>query len=239
LLSRLLFSQQKFVVINCMLNISEIFGGFFIFVIRFMLKILCLHGHGQCSMYFTQKLGALRNEVKKLCVMSVPDAPFPCPTEDVPDARSWYSFTRLESGQTDRYDNFEDAVAFLAEYDRAQGPFDGILSFSQGTVVSVVLAARANEKLFPSLKFCVMFSGLLPSDKYLRADTMALLREKTVSSLHIFGTEDKVITPDRSLELAMAFGPTAQVVSHDGGHFVPSSVRKQLKEFVSQFVLRT
>eukprot|EP00759_Apiculatamorpha_spiralis_P006053 PhF_6_TR13573/c0_g1_i3/m.21707 len=87
---------------------------------------------------------------------------------------------------------------------------------------------------FPNVRFAVFFSGLLPSDLELREDVaqkLALRSTTPIPTMHVYGTGDTIITPEQSLQLASVF-PNSVVVTHDGGHFVPSSVRKSFKDFI-------
>lgn len=57
-------------------------------------------------------------------------------------------------------------------------------------------------------------------------------------TLHIMGTEDKLV-PNESSEAVARFFASAQMVKHDGGHVVPSAVhvRSAFKDFVAATTL--
>ena len=55
----------------------------------------------------------------------------------------------------------------MAHYEKSNGPFDGIIGFSQGGALTTMLASSNeldhNYKLFPNLKFVIILAGKLPS----------------------------------------------------------------------------
>merc|ERR1712159_920343 len=114
------------------------------------LRLLCIHGYGQAGAAFRAKTGAVRSEVKKLAEFTFVDAPHivtpeesearrrqtgreaigsetdPC--QETP--RSWWRFSE-DSTQYDPV-TFDDSISALHETFKHQGPFDGLLGFSQG-----------------------------------------------------------------------------------------------------------
>jgi predicted esterase len=108
-----------------------------------MLKILCLHGFTQNAELFRSKTGALRQELKSVAELQYVDAPHVLPKRsDKPrvDAQGqvveivrrtwWFSGSRPQFDV--EYPGFQESVDFLMAVLGDQGPFDGILGFSQG-----------------------------------------------------------------------------------------------------------
>jgi len=77
------------------------------------------------------------------------DAPFECPDEPLRELqrflaegrthfRSWLKFPTWEKGlglSPDVVYGLEDAVQYLVEKMKTEGPFDGMMSFSQGGII--------------------------------------------------------------------------------------------------------
>jgi ABC-type sugar transport system substrate-binding protein len=63
------------------------------------------------------------------------------------------------------YENLEVSEAYIQQFMYANGPFDGILGFSQGGVMAAVMSAlqRAGSALqsAPRLKFAVFFGSAM------------------------------------------------------------------------------
>ncbi|KAJ7447720.1 serine hydrolase-domain-containing protein [Mycena galericulata] len=107
----------------------------------------------------------------------------------------------------------------------AQGPFQGILGFSQGAAfAAMILAFMENPDLdqnllrnvkHPAFEFAAMVSGFVaPTQEF------PLPPRIRTPSLHIMGLNDIMVAPEISTKLADRF-ETAQVEIHQGGHFIP------------------
>eukprot|EP00753_Platysulcus_tardus_P003205 PLAT12311.1.p1 GENE.PLAT12311.1~~PLAT12311.1.p1 ORF type:complete len:176 (+),score=23.49 PLAT12311.1:65-592(+) len=154
------------------------------------------------------------------------DAPIEVPARRPPpegkEAEPVYAWYRA-SDDGSEYIGWEDCVkALTATFDEA-GPFDGVLGFSQGAIVSSVLAAMSAAKTSDaaglSVKFAICFSGFKP-----RLPELTSLYETAIDvpSLHIWGTSDEVVTADKSELLSKAFVDSV-TWQHEGGHYVPTT----------------
>ena len=129
---------------------------------------------------------------------------------------------------------------------RAEGPFDGVIGFSQGAALAGLLASAlekdrvfpeadmgfpspfeedqntGRERWHPPLKFAVIYSGLRVMDVRCRSFyENGGIKETRV--LHIIGAVDSVLDERRSRALVDCCGSGGkEVVVHPGGHFVPS-----------------
>ena len=140
------------------------------------LRLLCLHGYGQDGEGFRAKSGSLRKDIKKIadCVFVTspqqiqPDA---APGVGRPDHKEtdpaagpgylWWDFTQ-ELSQMRGYD---ESVAFIAQVFEEQGPFDGVLAFSQGAgFLALLIAQLQRGELPPSIafRFGVLVAERLP-----------------------------------------------------------------------------
>lgn len=133
----------------------------------------------------------------------------------------------------------------MAKVLQEQGPFDGVMGFSQGAalaamVTSLLEAGRADafagvrdgmafppsfaELQHPSLKFGICFSGLLNKhEKY-----TAFYEPKIQTPvLHVLGSMDTIVEESESLALAdrCVDAGAGNIIRHAGTHTVPTSER--------------
>ncbi|KAK5978768.1 IRS-type PTB domain-containing protein [Trichostrongylus colubriformis] len=121
---------------------------------RNRLRILCLHGYRQNDVLFREKTGSLRKQFKKYADFEFISAPLVpnVESEERGDVRGWW-FSR-ENDQFSSRDvcsiatGFEKSVSLVCEYVYANGPFDGILGFSQGaSMAHLLLAMEKNGEI--------------------------------------------------------------------------------------------
>lgn len=156
--------------------------------------------------------------------------------DDDDDEDAWAWFRRDDTGPT--YRGLDAGMHAVAAALRTDGPFDGIMGFSQGAAVAAMVAAvldgtprdenvacadwaravREANSMAP-LRFAVLYGGF-------RADPadLAWLYEPRVAvpTMHVLGSLDTVVDEHRSRALVEAcVNPV--VVVHPGGHHVPIS----------------
>ena len=120
---------------------------------RRKLRVLCLHGYNTDSKVMEYQMRHFRQVFNEVMEFTVVDAPFDCPEEPpkelkrflppVEGARlkSWFQFhswrTEAEqrSSSPDCVFGLEQVVAFIIDVLKNQGPFDGVLCFSQGGIM--------------------------------------------------------------------------------------------------------
>ncbi|CAN9501138.1 unnamed protein product [Ophioblennius macclurei] len=217
------------------------------------LRLLCLHGYRQNGASFREKTGALRKLLKKVQVeMVYVTAPLTVTTEvtdkdgdsapaaDGDDSRGWWfsdvharSFNARQ--QCEESLGLDQSVAAVREAVKLQGPFDGILGFSQGAALVAMLCSMQEKQLEPDFgfRFAVLVAGFRSACEEHQTYYEAALQ---MPSLHVFGLEDKVIPDAMSRELLPSF-QDPQVLIHPGGHFVPaaSAHRQTYQEFLQKF----
>jgi len=214
-------------------------------------KILCLHGYLQTKQRFIEKSGAFRKNMRKWNVeMSAINAPF---LTTVPESlRGNYQVTGSNRGMEivgeceyrswlqslnedfTKYTGWTHSVQYVMEYMKNEGPFDGLLGFSQGCIIVQLIAAMTRwesivpavkisdvQKLKPlselyeslrdksllpvaGLKFAILVGGFLPNDETLKS-IFKSIEIPDFPSLHIIGESDKIIVPERSEELVNLF----------------------------------
>ncbi|XWS42313.1 hypothetical protein CRYUN_Cryun16bG0003700 [Craigia yunnanensis] len=134
-------------------------------------------------------------------------------------------------------DGFDVSVAYLKKVFSEQGPFDGILGFSQGAAMAALLCAQGDRlKGGIDFRFVILCSGFaLPLADF---EQQSLNRP----SLHIFGSDpgkDRQITSHTSRYLASRFEDGCSViVEHEFGHIIPtrSPYIDDIKDFLQRFL---
>ncbi|GMR35939.1 hypothetical protein PMAYCL1PPCAC_06134, partial [Pristionchus mayeri] len=214
------------------------------------LRILCLHGYRQNDVFFREKTGSLRKMIKKyadLHYACAPHRPNVESSEERGDVRGWW-FTKVDSqfssrDVTDLATGFDDSVGYLVKFVKENGPFDGLLGFSQGACMLHLLLAKMQlgEVDLPTPQFVIFASGFLSLSSAHSQYTG--LRLDAIPSLHIFGTGDEVVLCPVSERLEERFraegdaaGEYPAQIRHDGGHFIPpmSRYKQPLISFLEQ-----
>ncbi|EGC34127.1 hypothetical protein DICPUDRAFT_98320 [Dictyostelium purpureum] len=133
------------------------------------LKILCLHGFKQNSSLFKSKTAVLRKSIKDIAELVYVDAPHI--VDETKGSASWWRASK--DGK--EYRGWEQTLEYLRSVFEKQGPFDGVLGFSQGAVLASLLCSLSSLNAEPSsnlsdyykqtnynffkLKFALLFSG--------------------------------------------------------------------------------
>ncbi|EON66289.1 hypothetical protein W97_05682 [Coniosporium apollinis CBS 100218] len=218
------------------------------------LRILMLHGFTQSGPLFHAKTRALEKNLVKAfpthyVTLSYPTAPIRLSPADIPnfgtasngDAESgadreepdaWGWWVRKGEKEPFTYEGMEAGFARIAEVLGSEGPFDGVVGFSQGGACAGMLAsllepgrreafeaARSrggmefpaslvrdtgdgDQTVHPPLKFAVSYSGFGASNNPLY---QAFYEPKIrTAMLHFLGTLDTVVEESRSLRLVDA-----------------------------------
>lgn len=227
------------------------------------LRILMLHGYTQSGPLFNAKTKALEKNLNKAfpgVVLNYPTGPMKLRAKDVPgfdtsqveddaeevEAYGWWR--RSNTADPPEYVGFDEGLGLIAELLKTQGPFDGVIGFSQGAAMAAMVssllegesrksafeAAQQNNKSaipfpasfaglnHPPMKFCVLYAGFIaPGARY----TAFYEPPLATPTCHFIGSLDTVVEEDRANTLIDATGGQQKttVMIHPGGHFVPSS----------------
>ncbi|XP_077978433.1 esterase OVCA2-like isoform X4 [Glandiceps talaboti] len=185
--------------------------------------ILCIHGYRyvdivypwiQNAQSFRERTGSLRKILKKVAEFVFITAPNVVPPlegasnsgdgSQADDQCGWW-FSRQDdyfdaSDKTDVNKGFDKTLQLLENVFKEQGPFDGVLGFSQGaTVVGFLCALKDDPGSCFQFDFAILVAGFhsLSSmhDQYYS-------KPITCPTLHVYGDTDRVIPK---------------------GHFIPAS----------------
>uniref|UniRef100_G3MTF0 Serine hydrolase domain-containing protein n=1 Tax=Amblyomma maculatum TaxID=34609 RepID=G3MTF0_AMBMU len=152
--------------------------------------------------------------------------------EDSQGGRGWWiSGSARDNGDTCR--EFEESVKAIEQAYKLEGPFDGILGFSQGAcMAAMMLSLQCLKKVECSFKFGVLVSGFqsrtCPQDHLFAREGSI-----DVPTLHIIGDTDTIIPKERAIEI-LPFFVSPSVLYHPGGHYLPTSSECK-KEYIDFF----
>ncbi|XP_058776155.1 uncharacterized protein LOC131650459 isoform X2 [Vicia villosa] len=198
-------------------------------------RILCLHGF-RTSGQILKKLVLRWPEtvLQKLDLVFI-DGQFPAQgksdVEGIFDPPYYEWFQANEDFTV--YRNFEECLGYIEDYMLENGPFDGVLGFSQGAFLAAALPGMqeqgvALEKI-SKIKFLILISGAkFGGMKYGTPKLASNAFSKPIHcpSLHIIGESD-FMKPE-SIILQEAFVDPA-VIHHPKGHTIPRLDEKSLE----------
>ncbi|KAG9454934.1 hypothetical protein H6P81_007838 [Aristolochia fimbriata] len=186
------------------------------------MKILCLHGFRTSGKFLQKQISKWDPSIFDAFEMVFPDGIFPaggkCEIEGIfpPPYFEWFQF----NPDFTEYENLDECISYLCEYITNNGPFHGLLGFSQGAALSgLLLGYKLQGKVLkdhPPLKLFISISG----SKF-RAPSIAEVAYKEpikVRSVHFIGAKDWLKLP--SEDLAAAFD-NPLIIRHPQGHTVP------------------
>ncbi|XP_037948773.1 esterase GA18864 [Teleopsis dalmanni] len=202
--------------------------------IKEKLRVLCLHGYRQNGDAFKSKLGSFRKHVGKYADFVFIAAPHLAaalemsPDNTQEDQRSWWANKDDGSFKGTNKNGpaigFQQSLRLVEETWTNQGPFQGLLGFSQGACFVGLICGLAKKKL-TSIKpeFAVLSSGFLSGSLVHKSAYEELI---SIPSLHIFGSTDEIIPKQMSEELAKHF-KNPEILVHNGGHYFPATAQQK------------
>ncbi|KAH8383047.1 hypothetical protein KR009_006510 [Drosophila setifemur] len=203
-------------------------------------RVLCLHGYRQNGDAFKNKLGSFRKFASKYAefvFISAPHvaAPLESSAEPVPEQRSWWANkddgTFKGTNKGGPAFGFQESLRSVEEAWRTQGPFQGLLGFSQGACFVGLICGLAKKKL-TSIRpeFAVLSSGFLSGSL---VHMSAYEETVSIPTLHIYGLTDEIIPKEMSQSLAAQF-KNVDLLEHSGGHYFPATAQQKQK-FINFF----
>ncbi|GIL60114.1 hypothetical protein Vafri_14749 [Volvox africanus] len=205
-------------------------------------RVLCIHSFRTSGKIFQQQLqrAGLLEALSDLVEFVFVDAPHPASGPIPRDVRPYFEgpyyewFTAESVGDRVEFDEakMKASERFLMALLAQQGPFDGLIGFSQGAAMSGALVAlqrsglRAELSTLRPLRFCILFAGLKSRHPDHLAAFDALSGKVPCPSLHVFGDKDALKNP-HCTELADSFR-SATVLLHQRGHVIPVLHEPQL-----------
>ncbi|KAH7398511.1 serine hydrolase FSH [Pyrenochaeta sp. MPI-SDFR-AT-0127] len=200
------------------------------------MRFLCLHGRGTNGQILEAQTAAVRIELGDNHIFEYVDG---CsPAELDPELAAFFP------PNEDYYDYWGDsmeskikAVTDLERMLEEEGPFDGVLAFSQGAMLAMTYILReaklhpTKHHMDPAFKFAILFSAVQPVDSVHLEETgvEAFVDSNSdhplvrIPTAHIWGRGDKTWSKG-SKEVASLCDPLKRAIYiHDGGHEIPGS----------------
>ncbi|CAL1131051.1 unnamed protein product [Cladocopium goreaui] len=183
-----------------------------------MVRLLCLHGKGNTADTFRDRVKPLAKDAELVCV----SAPHP-----LGDGFAWWHLPPGErSFTTPVFEGWPETLDFIRKVWTEEGPFDGMLGFSQGAILVAALVALGEMKSGRALASCrclLLCGAAVPgpfqreiADLASRADK---LENGNYVALHTIGRQDDINPPEGARQVAAAVG--GEIFEFDGGHDVP------------------
>ncbi|XP_030463297.2 uncharacterized protein LOC115683041 [Syzygium oleosum] len=204
-------------------------------------RILCLHGFRMSAKILETQFHQWPESVLEKLDLVFLDAPYPSRGKSGVEGIFDPPYFEWFQGNQDytEYENFEECIAFIEDFMVKNGPFDGLLGFSQGAVLSAALPGMQEEGLVltkvPKIKFVILVCGAKLGGAKLSAPRLAANAFSApieCPSLHIIGETDIVKTEGIAL-LDSFVDPL--VIHHPEGHTVPN-LDDQSLEIVHNFI---
>ncbi|KAM1023244.1 hypothetical protein TB2_044026 [Malus domestica] len=197
-------------------------------------RFLCLHGFRTNGEIMRKQVGKWPESVLENFDMVYLDAPFPAQGKSEvegifdPPYYEWFQFNKEFS----EYTNLDKCLEYIEDYMVKQGPFDGLVGFSQGAVISAGLPGLQAKGValtkVPKIKFLIIIGGAKFKSPAVAED--AYSSPIQCPSLHFLGEMD--FLKPYGLEL-LEHCADASVIHHPKGHTVPRLDEKGLETMMS------
>ncbi|CAB4252382.1 similar to Saccharomyces cerevisiae YHR049W FSH1 Putative serine hydrolase that localizes to both the nucleus and cytoplasm [Maudiozyma barnettii] len=215
-------------------------------------KLLFLQGFLQNAKVFSEKSSGIRKLLKKANIQcDYLDAPVMLEKKDLPfvmeddkwqatlDAdvnRAWFYHSEI-SKELD----LTEAIDYVVKYIKENGPYDGIVGFSQGAALSTILTNKITTLIpeHPEFKVSLVISGysfteedpehpgeLRITEKF--QDAFTPKKDSKTKMMFIYGESDQAVPCVRTkylIDLYKKSGVSEDSISvfpHPGGHMVPN-----------------
>lgn len=164
------------------------------------LKILCLHGFTSSAARLSRQLAPVVQASAPWANFTFVDAPFA-----VEPGYAWWRAQDRSGPDGDYavYEGWPKSRTYLHDILREQGPFDGVLGFSQGAVVTSLLCLMPEFR--DKFGFGVIIGGFKARDPELRRNYEESNPGFDRRSLHVWGREDDIVPPRASEKLSEMF----------------------------------
>lgn len=201
-------------------------------------KILCLHGFGQSGALMQEWTEGLVRQINEVAptVFHFPTAHIALSTQNSKDFQSIPSKLRKQPSFAwnnhyldwqRQFSGLPLALSYLKIILQQEGPFDGLIGFSQGAAYGVALASLLEDASLaeecrlplinhPAFKFTILFSGC----KVSTFRFAPLYREIKTPTLIYYFVDDKII-PSRWTAALAANCSDVILQAHREGHRIP------------------
>lgn len=210
------------------------------------LRFLCLHGYAQNGPLFRSRTGALRKALKGVDFDFL-DAPHTASASFLGESGGedaergaplgWWNAAESSTrpSLSAMYVGLEESLSLVSGKLQSDGPYDGVLGFSQGATLAVLACLLASPP--PPFRVAVLVAGFMPRDESVLQRMSASAAHNgalPIASLHVSGSSDSFVPTSSTEQLSRHFG-VAEMFTHSGGHGIPSGAgfRNTVKDFIA------
>lgn len=215
-------------------------------------KLLFLHGFLQNGKVFSEKSSGIRKLLKKANIQcDYIDAPVMLEKKDLPfvmDDEKWQATLDADVNRAWFYHSeisheldLTEATNTVVKYIKENGPYDGIVGFSQGAALSTILTNKITTLIpeHPQFKVSLIISGysftepdsehpgeLRITEKF--QDSFTPKKDSKTKLMFIYGESDQAVPCVRTKYLIDLYKKAGvsdddiSVFTHPGGHMVPN-----------------
>lgn len=216
-------------------------------------RLLFLHGFLQNAKVFSEKSSGIRKLLKKSNVeCDYLDGPTILAREDLPfemDDEKWQQTLEAQVNKAWFYHSnvsseldLTKAIEYVSDYIKQNGPYDGIVGFSQGAALASIITNKITELVpqHPDFKVSVLISSysftepdpskpgqLRIAEKFHKSFTPN--KDSKTKLIFIYGAADQAVPAVRAKYLAQIYKDAfthdpeqVQEFEHPGGHMVPN-----------------
>ncbi|KAI9008806.1 serine hydrolase FSH [Phycomyces nitens] len=204
------------------------------------LRILCLHGYAHNATIFEKKCAKFTKGLDQTVEFVYKSGPHIALTPEYTTVSErsqeqtevsaeiephawWYAVTYYPViGQY--CIGFEKSIEYIKQVLLEEGPFDGVMGFSQGAAFGVLLQYMLENTVFPDMipadfghppfRFVISIAGFLDTHNGHIEHVFKTPKLKT-PSLHVIGDADTIIVPERMIALSQKF-EKATLLKHPG-----------------------
>ena len=181
--------------------------------------VLCLHGYAMNPQWLQEWLAPVQQQITGDVEFVYPRAPIVVPSDEitrlmksfgtaVPEHRigeniNWCWFRSTDSNPP-VYCDIERSIEQLSALGDSLGHIDGVIGWSQGTVMAMVLIGQmlSEAEVKFNFKWAVLAGGFLPRDNRFQS---YYERELSLPSLHVLGENEVDFMKQRGQKLYQSF----------------------------------
>ncbi|XP_058184897.1 uncharacterized protein LOC131302341 [Rhododendron vialii] len=205
-------------------------------------RFLCLHGlRMSAKVLQTQLIKRWPEALLEKLDLVFPNGPYlaqgKSDIEDFydPPFYEWFQYSQ----DYQEVSNFDNCLAYIEDYMIKHGPFDGLMGFSQGAVISATLPGLQSQGLaltkVPKIKYVILmsggkFGGSVSKFACPKLAANAFSSPLQCPSLHIIGETDYL--KESGIELLDSFVDPV-VINHPRGHTIAKLDEKGQKTMLS------
>ncbi|KAG8157921.1 hypothetical protein KVR01_012193 [Diaporthe batatas] len=200
------------------------------------MRFLCLHGMGTNSRIFEMQTAAIRHGLGTTHTFEYIDGAVPAQMAPGVGSVAGANEEYLQYGDPTSPESYSKALHDLENFLEEEGPFDGVMAFSQGAGLAASLLAHHSRRsarqahMKPTFRFAVFFCGGVPGDvfgaKGVEPRLMSFEEDGEVIGIptaHIWGAHDEIYPTFGPVLSKMCDSSQRATFVHQGGHEIPGA----------------